>query len=143
MTTDLTLRAEIPHPTPQHAKSLSPQGLQDHRSGIAFEVRTHIRWFERDERVIAARLSWWCDELEDWTQEQVVWALRKWNRENPDKEPTPGHIVQMMKQARGKKIAASLPKQEPEPERKPVDRETAAAILAQAGFAPKRMQADE
>ena len=138
---ELAHRVQLPAPTPQIARSLSPQELHDHRAKIAFEVRTHIRWFERDERVIAARLSWWCDELQDWTQEQVVWALRKWNRDNPDKEPTPGHVVQIMKEARGRKVAASLPKPPPEPERKPLDPETAARIRAEAGFRPKRMDA--
>ena len=143
MAQEIVTRAALPAPTPQIAKSLSPQELQDHRAKIAFEVRTHIRWFERDERVIAARLSWWCDELQDWTQEQVVWALRKWNRDRPDTEPTPGHIVAIMKEARGRKIAAQLPKQETAPERKPVDAATAAEIMARAGFGPKRMQADD
>jgi hypothetical protein len=143
MAQEIVTRAELPAPTPQIAKSLSPQELQDHRAKIAFEVRAHIRWFERDERVIAARLSWWCDELQDWTQEQVVWALRKWNRENPDKEPTPGHVLALMKEARGRKIAAQLPKPEPAPDRKPVTKEAALEILAKAGFAPKGMQKDE
>lgn len=142
MAQEIVTRAALLAPTPQIAKSLSPQELQDHRAKIAFEVRAHIRWFERDERVIAARLSWWCDELQDWTQEQAVWALRKWNRENPDKEPTPGHVLALMKEARGRKIAAQLPKPSPEPERKRPTPEQAAAILAQVGFAVRRMTDD-
>jgi hypothetical protein len=133
-------QVEIPAPTPQIAKSLSPQELHDHRAKIAFEVRTHVKFYERDERVIAARLSWWCDELQDWTQEQVVFALRKWNRDKPDSEPTPGHILSMMKDLRGRRVAASLPKQEHRAiDRKPCDAATAAAIVAAAGYAVKRM----
>ena len=141
MTTDLTLRAEIPYPTPQHAKLLSPQGLQDHRAKIASEVKivlsAYFQPHESDE-IKAGQIAWWCDELQDWTQEQVVWALRKWNRDKPDRRPTPGHIVQIMKEARGRKIAAQLPKQEPTPDRRPIDADAASAILAEHGFAPKR-----
>lgn len=144
MGTEIAKR-DISAPTPQIAKSLSQQELQDHRAKIAFEVRTHIRWFERDERIIAARLSWWCDELQDWAQEQVVWALRKWNRDNPDKEPTPGHILAIMKEARGKKYAASIkPSPRPqEPER--VSKEAAAEIMARvyAGDGIKRMERED
>jgi hypothetical protein len=80
-----------------------------------------------------------CDEFQDWTQEQVLCALRQWNRQNPRIRPTPGDIVSICKEARGRKIVAQPPKQEPQPERKPVDPETAAAIMAAAGFAPKLM----
>ena len=142
MTTELTLRAEIPHPTPQHAKSLSQQQLSDHRATIASEVKivlsAYFQPHESDE-IKAGQLAWWCDELQDWTQEQVVWALRQWNRENPRIRPTPGDIVGICKLARGRKIAAALPKQKPEPERKPVDAKAAAEIMAKAGFSPKRM----
>lgn len=66
--------------------------------------------------------------------EQVVWSLRKWNRENPDRRPTPGHIVSMLKDARGRKIAAQLPKQETEPEPHRISAERAADIMAEFGF---------
>jgi hypothetical protein len=91
-----------------------------------------------DAAIIAGQIAWWCDELEDWTQEQIVWALRHWNRENPRLRPTPGDIVSICKKARGRKIAAQLPKQKPEPERKAIDADTAARIMAEAGFAPKQ-----
>jgi hypothetical protein len=77
--------------------------------------------------------------LQDWTQEQVVFALRKWNRDKPDSEPTPGHILAMMKELRGRKVAASLPKHNQTPEtpaieRHPVSRERAAQIMREAGI---------
>ena len=137
-------RREIPAPTPQIAKSLSPQQLSEHRARIAFDVRTVLSAYfqpHEAEEIKAAQLAWWCDELQDWTQEQVLWALRRWNRDKPDRRPTPGHIVQIMKEARGRKIASQLPKQEPTPERKPIDADSANAILAEHGFAPKRMGA--
>jgi hypothetical protein len=138
----LAIRSEMATSTPQVARSLSPQDLREHRAGIASEVRVVLSAYfqpHEAEEIRAAQLAWWCDELQDWTREQVVWALRQWNRLNPRARPTPGDIVVICKEARGKRIAAQLPKQEPQEERKPVDRETAAQILAQAGFTPKGM----
>jgi len=90
------------------------------------------------EQVKAAILADWCDALEDWTQEQVVWALRKWRNENPNKRPNAGHILALMKEARGKKIAAQLPKQEQDDARERVSADRAAEIMAQAGFNIRR-----
>jgi len=143
MATELALR-NIPPPTPQYAKSLSPQALREHRAGIASEVKVVLSAYfqpHEAEEIRAAQLAWWCDELQDWTREQVVWGLRKWNREHPRARPTPGDIVALLKDARGRKVASQLPKQEPEPERKPVSREAALEILASAGFRPRRMEA--
>ena len=88
----------------------------------------------------AAQLAWWCDELQDWTREQVVWGLRDWNRRNPRLRPTPGDILSILKTMRGLKHAKTAPKQPDEPNvRTPVDAKRAAEIMAAAGFAPKRM----
>lgn len=103
--------AKLPHPTPQHAKSLSQPALEEHRGRIAFEVRVTLHaYFEPDEsaEVKAGLLAWFCDELEDWEHRQVVWALRSWNRENPRRRPTPGDIVVLLKQTRGQKLAAEV-----------------------------------
>lgn len=53
-----------------------------------------------------AQLAWWADELQDWTREQVVWALRKWNRDEPRRRPTPGDILRLLKSKRGEVEAA-------------------------------------
>jgi len=91
------------------------------------------------ENIKAGQLAWWCDELQDWTREQVLWALRKWNGDNPRLRPTPGDIVAICKQARGRKIAAiPKPVDKPEPSER-IDAETAAEIMRAAGFAPKRI----
>jgi len=145
MTTEIAKRVEIPPATPQHSKLLSPQALAAHRQSIASEIRVVLSAYfqpHEDEAIRKAQLAWWCDELEDWTLENVVWSLRKWNRDNPRLRPTPGDIVAICKKARGQKIAAQLPKQEPAPERKPIDPDTAARIMAEAGFAPKRFGGD-
>lgn len=141
MATELAKR-DIPPPTPKIAASLSPQELHDHRQAIASEVRTVLSAYfqpHEAEEVRAAQLAWWCDELQDWTREQVVWALRKWNRDNPRIRPTPGDIVAICKKARGQKMAASMPKQEPREDCTPISPDRAAEILAEAGFAPRKI----
>jgi hypothetical protein len=133
-------RVDIPPPTPQIAASLSPQELSAHRAKIAFEVRTVLSAYfqpHEAEEIRAAQLAWWCDELQDWTQEQVVWGLRRWNRDNPRARPTPGDVVRIMKEARGRKVAAQLPKQDPEPKREYPTPERAAEIMREVGFNPK------
>lgn len=138
MTTALT--TGLPAPTPELTKSLSPQDLQDHRARIAFEVETVLSAYfqpHEDERIKASQLSWWCDELQDWTAEQVVWALRKWNSENPSRRPTPGHIVAICKAERGGKYAASVKPTKPQ-DPQPVSKEAAQEILKNAGFKVNR-----
>ena len=65
----------------------------------------------------------------------VLAALRKWRNENPSKRPNPGHIVQMLKDAWGRKHAdqtraALAPPVEPQKER--ISDERRRAILAEA-----------
>ena len=139
---EIATRGAYPAPTPQIAKSLSPQGLQDHRRAIASEVKTVLSAYfqphEADE-IKAAQLAWWCDELQDWTQEQVVWALRQWNRSSPRARPTPGDILGIMAEMRGRREAAKMAAiaPPPEPERVPVTPEMAAAILAEVGLSDR------
>ncbi|MFH5773570.1 hypothetical protein ACHFJ0_04905 [Paracoccus sp. NGMCC 1.201697] len=95
-------------------------------------LHAHFEPTEGDE-VKAALLAWFCDELQDWTHEQVVWAIRAWNRENPRRRPTPGDLVAMLMRARGEKVAremAALPK--PEPVRELPSLERRAEMLAEA-----------
>lgn len=63
--------------------------------------------------VKAGILADWADALEDWTQEQVLYGLRKWRNENPSKKPNPGHVLAILKGLRGVKEAqrAALSKQ--------------------------------
>lgn len=105
------ITAPLPTPTPQIAQSLSPAELSEHRAKIAFDVRVMLSAYfdpsESDE-VKAGLLAWFCDELQDWKHEQVVWGLREWNRENPRRRPTPGDIVAILKRARGEKYAKQV-----------------------------------
>jgi hypothetical protein len=140
-----TLAKQIPTPTPRHDKSMSPAELVDHRAKIAFEVKTVLSAYpqarEADE-IKAAQLAWWCDELQAWTREQVVYALRKWNRENETWKPTPGNIVRILKQTRGKKEAermAAARKPEPPKASERITPEAASEIMRRAGYSAKRM----
>lgn len=93
----------------------------------------------------AAQLSWWCDELQDWHREQVVWALREWNRKNPRLRPTPGDVTGMLKRKRGEAEAARMKAEAVTPEEPREQRVTAeqcTAILAELNFAPKRFGGD-
>jgi hypothetical protein len=138
MGTEIAHRVEYPEPTPQVAKSLSPQALHEHRAGIASEVKVVLSAYfqphEADE-IRAAQLAWWCDELQDWERVQVVWALREWNRQNPRLRPTPGDILRLCMDARGKaewakiKPILALPQ---EPERPPVTDESRLRMQAAA-----------
>jgi hypothetical protein len=103
---------------------------------IVFEVRTILSAYflpHEDQAIRDSQLGWWCDELHDWEIEQIVWSLRKWNRDEPRKRPTPGDIVRILKDQRGKSEAARMPKAEPQPERKPATKEEAADVLKAAG----------
>lgn len=141
------LSMAIPAPTPEIAKSLSPQQLSEHRQKIAFEVKIVLSAYfkpHETEDIQAGQLAWWCDELQDWTHEQVVWALRQWNRDNPRLRPTPGDIVAICKAARGTKVAKEIAakraaEQAAEPPKKRPSPERAAEIMAEVGYAPKRM----
>jgi len=92
------------------------------------------------EEVKAAQMRWWCDELEDWHPEQVVWALRKWNRENPRLRPTVGDIVKILLDARANKHAKAYAEalkqieRQPEQKKERVSADVARQILKDAGF---------
>lgn len=90
--------------------------------------------------VITAQLAWWADELQDWSREQVVWGLRKWNRDEPSKRPTPGHILSILKRQRGIMEAKRNPAPKVKAERGPrPTAEQANEIMALAGYAPRKM----
>lgn len=143
-----TAITKIATPTPQIARSLSPQELSEHRQKIASEVKTILSAYfqpHESEAIKAAQLAWWCDELQDWTHEQVVYGLRQWNRDNPRLRPTPGDIVCLLKRIRGQReserMRANAPAK-PEPEKERATPDQVAAILVEAGFKPKPLEGD-
>ena len=79
----------------------------------------------------------WCDTLQEWHPDSVLAALRKWRNENPSKRPNPGHIVQILKDAWGKRhadqVRAALAAPV-EPQKERISDERRRAILAEAGL---------
>lgn len=102
-------------------------------------------WKDRPDAEMKARiLADWADTLEDWHQGDVLGALRKWRNENPNKKPNPGHILGLLKEARGRaeseRMAISKPA--PQPPRQEITGEERARRRAIAeelgvGFAMK------
>lgn len=132
----------IATPTPRHAQSLSQDQLDAHRRAIAFDVEVILDGYWKDrppENVKAGILADWADTLEDWTQEQILYALRKWRNENPSRKPNPGHILGILKMMRGKaEVKRNPPAPAPQIERQRATKTEAVAIMENAGFAPKR-----
>ena len=106
---------------------MSLEELGAHRKAIAFDVEVILDgyWDRRPPAdVKAGILSDWCDALEDWSREQILFVLRDWRAKKPSSKPNPGHIVQVLKEMRGKaEVARSLAQPKPfkvTPERGPV-----------------------
>lgn len=90
---------------------MSPEDRDQHRRRIGFEVEVflHAYWREDVEPMVSAGvLSWWMDELEDWSVDQVRWALRKWCRDQPGRRANVGHILGLLKQRRGEAYAGRV-----------------------------------
>jgi hypothetical protein len=121
---------------------MSPQDLSEHRRLIAFEVQVILDgyWKELPGKALKAGImADWMDELQDWSHENVVYGLRKWRNENPSRKPNPGHVLAILKQARGAKVARAA-QRAPEPAQLPrVTPEAAAEIMAQVNARPKPM----
>ena len=148
MAQEITARRDIPTPTPRLTRSISPQERTEHRQKIAFDVEVILDGYWKTmppPQIKAGILADWCDTLEDWTQEQVLWALRKWRNENPDKRPNPGHILAICKKQRGMKLAREMrdtPPQEPKDAELKLTAEDKARIAAELGLpviTPKRI----
>lgn len=94
---------------------------------------------DRGSAVHDRMLTDWMNALQDYPLDEVQKACAAAVRENPNRMPNEGHIIaQIQSMRRLMVIAHQPPAPEYEPDRKPVDRETAAAIVAAAGYAPKR-----
>lgn len=140
MTSALVLRS-VPTPTPELAKSLTPSQYEAHSAEIVVSVRACLGNYwqgKEDEASDALRMADWIAALEDWPISEIQDALRQWVMENPSRRPNFGHIAAKLKEARGK-AWAERKQPEPEPVREPISKERAAEIMAQAGYAPRRM----
>lgn len=86
----------------------------------------------------------WMDALHDYPLDEVQAACKAAVLENPQRMPNEGHIRSHILAAR-KRAVANLPKQEPNiTTHTPTAEEKArvSALLAEAGFAPKRFGGD-
>ena len=119
MGNQLDISRPLATPTPQLTQSMSLEQLDAHRKAIAFDVEVILDgyWDRRPPAdVKAGILSDWCDALEDWSKEQILFVLRDWREKKPSSKPNPGHIVQVLKEMRGKAEAArSLAQPKPAP----------------------------
>jgi len=108
-------------------------------------------WKDRPSPEMKARiLADWADTLEDWEQRQVLWALRKWRNDFPNKKPNPGHILIVLKDKRGRAVAERakpIPQQSTSTPITDAEREDRAAkaqdVMVEHGFAqPHHVTAD-
>jgi hypothetical protein len=81
----------------------------------------------------------WMDALQEYPLDEVRAACRDAVRESPNRMPNEGHICALILTGRKRFVEARAVQQEPEPERKPVDKATASAIIAAAGYQVRRM----
>jgi hypothetical protein len=154
MTTEITNHSGPPKDartglTPPLSKSLGLQDLGKHRAMVAIELEVLAKKMDRfgweRDRGSAAHdrlLTDWMDALQDYSLQEVQKACRAAVLANPNKVPNEGHIVAQIKAARREYLVLNPPAPEPQPDRKPVDAETANAIVASLGFAPKRFGGD-
>ncbi len=131
--------AQLPPTTPCSAASMPPHELTERRLAIgqAVEVILHGYWQPSDSETLRAGvLRDWCDTLQDWSPDSVLAALRKWRNENPSKRPNPGHILQILKDAWGRRHADQVRATLAPPVEKPKQRistERHSEILAEIG----------
>jgi hypothetical protein len=122
---------------------LSPERIE-HRTWIKGRAATLLAhyWREDDDPALLAAMGRdWADVLEGLPQEYIQRACIQYQRDEPRKKPTPGAVYQIARALMPK--PAPVRSQEPEPERERMSPETAAAIVAAAGFAVKRFGGDE
>lgn len=95
--------AKLPLPTALDASSMPLHELTEHRTQIAIVIEVIMRSYWRDDMPDAI-LRDWCDELQDWPVHSVKTAMRKHRRNQPNKNPNPGHILQLLNDSYGRQI---------------------------------------
>lgn len=126
--------AELPALTSASIPSYGAQrGDRNHRLWIAGAISSLLRLYWSDDasdRLDAAAGKWWADDLEAFPQPVIEAAINDWRR-NEARRPTPADMIRLC----GLKMPKALgPTVVEMPERKPVTREQAAAILNANGF---------
>ena len=119
--------------------------LTDHRKRVGATITAMMKvgaYFETDSAEVMdkAVLRDWIDRLQDWTPEAIRKAFWVWQDQQPNRRPSPAHILHILRDTHGRQVAkaiASLPKPE-EPPRQRVSPEARARILAECGGMPAR-----
>jgi hypothetical protein len=108
------------------------RGDRNHRLWIGGAIRSLLSLYWRDvasERLDEAQGRWWADDLEAFPRPVIEAAINDWRR-NETKRPTPADMIQLC----GRHMPKARPVLVQMPEREPVTREQAAAILEANGF---------
>lgn len=126
--------ADLPALTSASMPSYGEQrGDRNHRLWIAGAISSLLRLYWTDdasERLDAAAGRWWADDLEAFPQPVIEAAINHWRR-NETRRPTPADMIRLC----GMKMPKALgPTVVDMPERTPVTREQAAAILNEHGY---------
>lgn len=131
------------------SRILASPDLAKHRAVIGVELEVLAKKFdrfgwERDRGSMAhdRMLTDWMDALQDYPLDEVRAACAAAVIDNPNRMPNEGHVRAAILNARKRHVSALPKPAELDAERVPVDRARAAAIMAEAGFAPKRFGGD-
>lgn len=119
-----------------------PLPTREWLTGRVMVLLSHFYQAETDPAVVRAQAADWFDTLWDVPQFAVEAACRDYLRSGPRRRPSPGDIRNMAAlhlPKPSRKNADDLAIEGPRPER--VSPEAAAAMLAAAGFTPRRMEA--
>lgn len=131
-------------------KSLSPQDLAQHKAQVGFELEVLSRktdrfgWDAMNQHVRQRLLQDWIGRLADYTIEEIQTAIKQLLASEPKQAANEERVADVINAERGKRVA-TLPKQEsytyvPAPTAE--EKARVAALLAEAGFAPKRFGGD-
>lgn len=124
---------------------LSAERLE-HRQWIAGRILTLLSHYWRDDdpvELTGAIGKDWADVLEGLPRDAIQAASLRYMRTEPRRRPTPGIIYAMTVEAMPKPRVVAQRPQEPIPEPERISRERAAEIMAEVGFAVKKMKGME
>lgn len=119
-----------------------PLPTREWLTGRVMVLLSHFYQAETDPAVVRAQAADWFDTLWDVPQADIEAACRSYLRSGPRRRPSPGDIRNLAvvpKAAGPRRTADDLALMAPEVER--VSPDAANAILAAAGFTPRRMEA--
>jgi hypothetical protein len=144
-----TITPAAPTPTSSPASSGQPSGSgsADHRRWIGGAIETLLAsyWQERGRPPALADevLATWMDDLEDFPRDVLKKAITTWRREER-KKPCPADLIALGRaDLRHRRLLerTTEPKPEPQPDEgtRRISPERAADLMAEMGFAPRRM----